>query len=179
MSDFLTQGEATRPAWSGYWWPMLSGKDRPGYVNLYDADGPLDKYDRYSVAIGLPNPGARAFEEWRHWADSRLEKATGFKAFWWGHCNGWAAAAVLEPEPTQPISEKNIKFAVGDQKGLLTVAHNGDPVDLIRRIGSDDAHNFHAASCSPSATPTRPARGSWARRASAILPKMRRSRGLV
>ena len=145
MSDFLTQGEAARPAWSGYWWPMLSGKDRPGYVNLYDENGPLDKYDRYCVAIGLPNPGARAFEEWRNWADSRLEKATGFKAFWWGHCNGWAAAAVLEPEPTQPIEHKGVKFAVGDQKGLLTVAHNGDPVDLIRRIGSDEAHIFHAA----------------------------------
>lgn len=145
MSDFLTKGQSALPAWSGYWWPMLSGQDRPGYINLYDEGGPLDKYDRYCQAIGLPNPGAREFEGWRNWADSRLERATGHKAFWWGHCNGWAAAAVLESEPTMAHTTQGVQFSVGDQKGLLTVAHNGDPVDIIRRIGTDEAHIFHAA----------------------------------
>lgn len=145
MSDFLTKGEAAIRAWSGYWWPMMSSRDRPDYRNLYDANGPLDKYDRYCQALGLPNPRAREFENWRNWADSRLERATGYKAFWWGHCNGWAAAAVLEAEPTGKKDARGISFGVGDQKGLLTVCHNGDPVDMIRRLGSDDAHIFHAA----------------------------------
>lgn len=145
MSDYLTRGKATQVAWSGYWWPMYNGDELPGYRNLYAKGGPLDKYDQYCVAIGLPNPSAREFESWRNWADSRLERATGYKAFWWGHCNGWAAAAVLEPEPQAPRDTHGIHFTVGDEKGLLTVCHNGDPVDLIHRLADDDAHIFHAA----------------------------------
>ncbi len=145
MSDYLLAGKAPKPAWSGYWWPMFSGEERRGYYNLYTPGGPLDKYDQYCVALGLPSPGAREFESWRHWADSRMEKATGYKAFWWGHCNGWAAAAVLEEEPSATRQAHGITFGVGDQKGLLTVTHNGDPVDMIRSLGEKDAHIFHAA----------------------------------
>lgn len=144
MSDVLLRGEAARPAWSGYWWPMLSGESRAGNRNLYDEDGPLDKYDAYCVAIGLPNPRAKEFEKWRYWSDTRMEQATGHTSYWWGHCNGWAAAAVLEPEPTAPRVAQGVQFAIGDLKGLLTVTHNGDPVDLIRKLGPSDAHLFHA-----------------------------------
>lgn len=144
MSDFLTKGEAERPAWSGYWWPMMDSRDRSDYRNLYDDDGPLNKYDNFCVALGLPNPRSSDFERWRHWADTRMEKAIGAKAFWWGHCNGWAAASVLEPEPRAPRTIKNLYFGVGDLKGLLTVSHNGDPVDIIRKLGHSDAHLFHA-----------------------------------
>lgn len=143
MSEFLFRGEAERPAWSGYWWPMFTSADRPAYRNLYDDDGPLDKYDLFCVALGLPNPRSKEFERWRYWSDTRMEQATGYKAFWWGHCNGWAAAAVLEAEPTRPQRLKELQFTVGDQKGLLTVCHNGDPVDLIRKLGPNDAHLFH------------------------------------
>ena len=144
MSDYLLRGQASHVAWSGYWWPMFSSHDRDDYMNLYDEGGPLDKYDEYCVASGLPNPRSKEFEGWRHFADKRLENATGYTAFWWGHCNGWAAASVLENEPTTAREVKGITFEVGDQKGLLTVCHNGDPVDVIRKLGDDDAHLFHA-----------------------------------
>jgi len=144
MSDYLNRGAAADVAWSGYWWPMFSSHDRDDYMNLYDDGGPLDKYDQYCVASGLPNPRSKEFEGWRHFADKRLENATGYTAFWWGHCNGWAAASVLENEPTTTRTIKDIEFEIGDQKGLLTVCHNGDPVDLIRRLGESDAHLFHA-----------------------------------
>jgi hypothetical protein len=144
MKEYLLRGEAERNAWSGYWWPMMSSSDRRDYRNLYDDDGPLDKYDQYCVACGLPNPRSREFEGWRHFADKRLEDALGLTAFWWGHCNGWAAAAVLENEPNGVRNIHGISFEVGDQKGLLTVCHNGDPVDVIRKIGENDAHLFHA-----------------------------------
>jgi len=49
--------------------------------------------------------------------------------YWWGHCNAWAAAACVEPEPLVPDSAqdgavpiKDIPFNVGDVKGLLTEA---------------------------------------------------------
>ena len=121
MSDYVNRGEAARVAWSGYWWPMMSSQDRDDYMNLYDEGGPLDKYDQYCVASGLPNPRSREFEGWRHFADKRMEQATGYTAFWWGHCNGWAAASVLENEPTVRREVHGIGFEVGDQKGLLTV----------------------------------------------------------
>jgi hypothetical protein len=144
MSDYTNRGEAERPAWSGYWWPMLTNRDREDYRNLYEEGGPLDKYDEYCVAVGLPNPRSRDFEAWRHFADRRTEEATGHKAFWWGHCNGWAAASVLEPEPKASKTAQGIAFAVGDLKGLLTVVHNGDPVDIIRGLGDREAHLFHS-----------------------------------
>lgn len=144
MSEFVFRGEAERPAWSGSWWPMPTSAERPAHRSLYDDDGPLDKYDQHCVALGLPNPRSREFERWRYWSDTRTEQATGYKAFFWGHCNGWAAAAVLEVEPTRPQALKGLLFTVGDQKGLLTVCHNGDPVDLIRKLGPNDAHLFHS-----------------------------------
>ena len=46
---------------------------------------------------------------------------------WWGHCNGWAGAAILTNEPTEEITVKikgeDVIFTVGDQKGLLSEAH--------------------------------------------------------
>ena len=45
---------------------------------------------------------------------------------WWGHCNGWAAAAIATDEPLEAFDYVNgdhtISFATGDQKGLLTAA---------------------------------------------------------
>jgi competence ComEA-like helix-hairpin-helix protein len=46
---------------------------------------------------------------------------------WWGHCNGWAGAAILTNEPTESLTVdvkgQQVEFSVGDQKGLLSEAH--------------------------------------------------------
>ena len=42
--------------------------------------------------------------------------------YWWGHCNAWAAAACVEPEPAKDVELDGITFNVGDVKGLLTEA---------------------------------------------------------
>lgn len=110
---------AVQPApWSGWWWPML---DAPAHQtpHLYDPGGPLDKYDRFVAATRGRNPGTR---EWEY-AHMRV---TDPAKSWWGHCNGWAAAAVLEPEPVRPVERAGITFLVGDQKGLLTAWHQAD-----------------------------------------------------
>ncbi|MEC8276228.1 MAG: helix-hairpin-helix domain-containing protein [Myxococcota bacterium] len=48
---------------------------------------------------------------------------------WWGHCNGWAAAAILTNEPTESVTvtagSEEINFSTGDIKGLLTESHYG------------------------------------------------------
>lgn len=46
---------------------------------------------------------------------------------WWGHCNGWAAAAILTNEPrsskTVSVGGVDLSFTTADQKGLLTESH--------------------------------------------------------
>lgn len=41
-------------------------------------------------------------------------------ASWYGHCNAWAAAAVLEPEPRKDTTVDGIPFTHGDVKAYLT-----------------------------------------------------------
>ena len=46
---------------------------------------------------------------------------------WWGHCNGWAAAAILTNEPRETrsvhVGGHHVRFTAADQKGLLSEAH--------------------------------------------------------
>lgn len=39
---------------------------------------------------------------------------------WWGHCNGWSAAAIKEKEPRETLDFRGKSFEVGHQKALLT-----------------------------------------------------------
>jgi len=43
---------------------------------------------------------------------------------WYGLCYAWAAAAILEPEPTDKGIYGGVVFRVGDKKALLTVLHD-------------------------------------------------------
>ena len=61
------------------------------------------------------NPGAVAWEsniKNRHY-NPRADK-------WEGHCNGWAAAAMLVPEPREKVTRNNITFETADLKGILS-----------------------------------------------------------
>jgi competence ComEA-like helix-hairpin-helix protein len=46
---------------------------------------------------------------------------------WWGHCNGWAAAAILTNEPTESvysdINGQQVAYTTADLKGLFSEAH--------------------------------------------------------
>jgi hypothetical protein len=109
--------EPSKMPWSGSWWP--TGRFPPPMAT---AGGPLDKFDRYIAGLGLPPLGARSWEAINHYKPG---------CPWCGHCNGWAAAAILEPEPTGPVRVGMIDFTVGDLKGLLTEVHYTDAYDLI------------------------------------------------
>jgi hypothetical protein len=106
-------GEAAVQPWSGWWWPAGPGSG----PTLFAPDGPLDKYDRYVAATSGESPGTRAWEREEMYVPG---------VAWAGHCNGFAAAALLEPEPTEPLNVLGITFSVADQKGLLVDYHFGD-----------------------------------------------------
>ncbi|BBB32043.1 hypothetical protein TTHT_0449 [Thermotomaculum hydrothermale] len=101
----------TRP-WNGYWWPnkegaLCSGKGYNGFPT------PMEKYD---LAFNQPYLATQWELENHYQPDGEG---------WWGHCNGWAAAAILEQEPTHKCTYNSIVFYVGDLKGLLTECYQG------------------------------------------------------
>jgi hypothetical protein len=59
---------------------------------------------------------ATEYEIWKHGAAQYGVQS------WWGHCNAWAAAAVMEPEPRLSHTVDGIEFTAGDVKALLTEA---------------------------------------------------------
>ena len=89
-------GEAAIQPWSGWWWP--AGNSGP---TLFAPGGPLDKYDQYLAATSGQSPGTRAWER---------EELYVPGVAWAGHCNGFAAAALLEPEPTEPVNVLGLTF---------------------------------------------------------------------
>jgi hypothetical protein len=98
-----------------------------GGPRLFDPNGPLDRYDRYVEQLGRPNPST---VEWER-GEIRFARVA-----WAGHCNGWAAASLLEPEPTTDRTLNGITFTVADQNGLLTSYHFADAAAWA--VGSDD-----------------------------------------
>jgi hypothetical protein len=117
-------GEAARKPWSGWWWPATSAVGGP---HLFDSNGPLAKYDLYVARNGQDDPRTLEWEQTQLWLDQLA---------WAGHCNGWAAAALLEDEPTEPREIGPLTFTVGDQKGLLAAYHFADAAAWL--YGGDD-----------------------------------------
>ncbi len=113
--------------WNGYWWPtwdggMITGvatQDRVPHLILYpDWDGFFAPFDKYSLAWDLDPRGE--LWEWEY-TYHYIPDAPN----WYGHCNGWAAASIYEPEPA--AGEMNgIYFRVGDKKAILTEMHQSD-----------------------------------------------------
>jgi hypothetical protein len=123
--------ELDTPPWSGWWWPASESLG----PTLFAPNSPLDKYDRYVALVTGESPGTRAWER-----DQLFFPGSQ----WAGHCNGFAAAALLEPEPTAPISVLGINFSVADLKGLLVDYHFGDAAAWS--FGEDEPlnpANFH------------------------------------
>ena len=129
----IAWGESVRRPWSGWWWPSLDASDGP---HLFDASGPLAKYDAYVRSLGQPDPHTRQWElEHFQFTDPTLD--------WAGKCNGSAVSALVEPEPTKPHTLNGITFTIADQKGLLADYHFADPAAFL--VGSKDTAGVTAA----------------------------------
>ncbi len=126
--------------WRGYWWPYSSARLHNG------PNSPLAKYDKFIARRAAGNgAGAQAWEKQHH--------SKGLA--WSGHCNGWAAASIMEKEPKAPIydSFSKVTFNISDQKALLSLRHycpklvfygtrnNGRPGDDPRDIPASTFHN--------------------------------------
>jgi competence ComEA-like helix-hairpin-helix protein len=94
----------------------------------FDIDelSPMDKYalHRYLDGQRSPNPFfLSAWELLNSWAADE-DGDNG----WFGHCNGWAAAAILESEPREPVTVRaadgtSFTYETADLKGLTSELH--------------------------------------------------------
>lgn len=92
--------------WRGFWWSYKSN------ALAGSSNSPLAKYDRYVESRTGVSPRVASWERTYH----------KFKGIAWeGHCNGWAASAVLRAEPrtSRFHQPSGTVFTVGDQKGIL------------------------------------------------------------
>jgi len=95
--------------------------DYAGFDLDIDKLSPMDKFALVEQLEGRThgsNPWfISAWELLNHWSPAGSS--------WFGHCNGWAAAAILTNEPRESVSvdfgdNHEVDFTVGDQKGLLS-----------------------------------------------------------
>lgn len=121
---------------------------------------PLAKYDALIEKLEGKNPGSALYEltgdapgagRFDHHVDpveAAKYQADGISFGWWGHCNGWAAAALAEREPHTPIELEGIRFDVADLKGCLSEVFWGVQSDFTGSRyyspGWREAHNTKA-----------------------------------
>ena len=92
----------------------------------YELDrlSPFDKFALYEYLSGRTDPNPFYLPAWE-----LLNHYSPEGGSWWGHCNGWAAAAILTHEPREDlpvqVAGHDLLFTHADLKGLLTEAHYG------------------------------------------------------
>ncbi|HAR41465.1 MAG TPA: hypothetical protein DCS07_02345, partial [Bdellovibrionales bacterium] len=103
-------GKASPTPWAGFWWPYGGNGIAAGKYT-----GGLSPAGKYDAARG-GRTHAQSWEVANH--GSAVPKIQP----WWGHCNGWSAAAALFEEPRSNVTVNGIEFNVADLKALLTEA---------------------------------------------------------
>lgn len=107
-----------RVPYSGHDYPDLRG-------------GTLAAMQKYDAAFHRGRPLAAEFErrdismhrdgrptEVRGWF-GRMRRVGGNVPTWYGHCNGWTAAAIRHAEPQKSVVRNGVTFTPADIKGLL------------------------------------------------------------
>ena len=83
---------------------------------------PMDKFAVSEYLSGNTHPNPFYLSAWEI-----LNSYNPGGEDWWGHCNGWAAAAILTHEPREEkvvtAGNTDITFSTADLKGLLTESH--------------------------------------------------------
>lgn len=109
------------PAWAGDFFAYAND----GTAVLLNEEGypdrkgrsPMQAYDQIS---GLRAPrSAHEWEKKNHTCRELKGEEKKSCEGWWGHCNGWAAAAVKHYEPRSTMNVKGTRLSIAEQKGIL------------------------------------------------------------
>jgi hypothetical protein len=93
-------GELSRAPWSGSFWPLKQCWSAFGAWSQGLA--PFEKYDNYVFLSRGTNPGSAAREADPSNGHNEAPDPNG--EAWTGHCHGWSAAALIEPEPPVEVT---------------------------------------------------------------------------
>lgn len=123
FKDLYNQHRIAQPKvtpWAGNFFPYSS----KGTAIKLDKDGNDDSAGRspmevYGVLARVGNE-AHDWEKENHSCDNLIGELKKSCESWWGHCNGWAAAAIKELEPRKPIKVGTQTLSVAEQKGIYT-----------------------------------------------------------
>jgi len=110
--------------WVGSWWAYK--RNGTTYNGMYGDNsrqlGPTQKFDKF---FRLGNK-ATNWEARNNTCDNQKDpKMKKSCQGWWGHCNAWAGAAIIEAEPRENFlsvssTGEKIQMTVADQKAYLT-----------------------------------------------------------
>ncbi len=121
-----TSGRSAKIPWSGYWWPRLNTYP----IKLYNNPGPMTKYD---AATGASSYG------WEYSNHRTTDPAND----WWGHCQAWASAAIMEPQPYGK-TVNGVYFSQDDVEGLYSEVWYGHDMDFWGTRYSNQGTNSEA-----------------------------------
>jgi competence ComEA-like helix-hairpin-helix protein len=90
----------------------------------YDLDS-LSPFDKFALQVHRSGNGGSNPWQLQQW--ELLNHYSPGGGSWCGHCNGWAAAAILTNEPRESVAStidgESVEYTTADIKGLLTEAH--------------------------------------------------------
>jgi hypothetical protein len=135
-------GEARNIPWAGNYWPVYQdsindkwdgGSSKSPSTKYGEAFGVTGVEDAVSRYHGIDNNASRTACT----TDSQCNSAIGESCAkrigqtngrciptWWGICHAWAPAAILIPEPKNPVTYNGVTFKVQDIKALATLVHD-------------------------------------------------------
>jgi hypothetical protein len=133
-------GEAAQIPWAGSYWPTFqdsinykwagpsSDSASKKYERAFGGSGVEDAVSRYH---GLESQSRTCQTTTECHPESgetcaRREGADTGRCIgtWWGICNAWSAAAILFPEPKDPVTRNGITFQPQDLKALGSLVHD-------------------------------------------------------
>jgi hypothetical protein len=127
-----------------------------GYIYPDNGGGTVGALSKYDYAFNRGRSSAAAYERWD---TSAFQEATSVRGGlfgrrmvtrmgtpgWYGHCNGWAAAAIRHAEPQKSVQVNGVTFTPADIKGLLAEIYiYNETENLAGPEYSVNAGAFHA-----------------------------------
>jgi len=150
VDQLPTEGRVATDPWPGYYWPTAADsinlrwngpRSESATAKYGRAFGIRDVEKRVSEYLGVLSVSSRracysnascnrsAGEVCAHFNGQGVGRCI---PSWWGICDAWAAAAVLEPEPRRAITVNGVTFEIQDLKALISLTMSYADPDVPR-----------------------------------------------
>jgi len=116
--------------------------------------GTISAMRKYDLAYHRGRSPAASWEQWDTGPQRNRNSRQRFGLFafgarrvphWYGHCNGWTAAAIRHAEPTKSVRRNGVVFSPADIKGLLAEIYiYNETLNLAGASYTINPGTFHA-----------------------------------